>query len=138
MKRRGELKLIKVFQAEVFEHFLDGATLTECYAAVAGVANRWLDMLDTQVIIFWVYSTVLDNLRLILFLCCCDVPQLLFLPSQSGCCQLLQLCLARMPHSSPQLLQPGRPLHALLRLHVSHYHAYVHAHAHNAPCVTGA
>ncbi len=49
MKRRGELKLIKVFQAEVFEKFLKGETLEECYGAVAAVANRWLDMLDTQV-----------------------------------------------------------------------------------------
>ncbi|GAX75625.1 hypothetical protein CEUSTIGMA_g3069.t1 [Chlamydomonas eustigma] len=48
IKRRGELKLIKVFQAEVFEKFLAGGTLEECYGAVAAVANRWLDMLDTQ------------------------------------------------------------------------------------------
>ena len=49
MKRRGELKLIKVFQAEVFERFLGGSTLAECYDSVAAVANRWLDMLDTRV-----------------------------------------------------------------------------------------
>lgn len=48
IKRRGELKLIKVFQAEVFEQFLAGSTLRECYEAVAAVANRWLDLLDTQ------------------------------------------------------------------------------------------
>ncbi|PRW20477.1 DNA polymerase epsilon catalytic subunit A [Chlorella sorokiniana] len=48
LKRRGELKLIKVFQGEVFDQFLKGATLEECYAAVAAVANRWLDMLDTR------------------------------------------------------------------------------------------
>ncbi|XP_062219147.1 DNA polymerase epsilon catalytic subunit A-like [Phragmites australis] len=48
IKRRGELKLIKVFQAEVFDKFLHGATLEECYAAVASVANRWLDLLDNQ------------------------------------------------------------------------------------------
>lgn len=48
LKRRGELKLIKVFQAEVFDQFLLGTTLEECYQAVAAVANRWLDMLDTQ------------------------------------------------------------------------------------------
>eukprot|EP00798_Chlamydomonas_sp_ICE-L_P017970 gene17970-24375_t len=52
MKRRGELKLIKVFQAEVFEKFLDGGTLAECYGAVGAVANRWLDMLDTQAEVF--------------------------------------------------------------------------------------
>lgn len=49
VQRRGELKLIKVFQAEVFEQFLAGSSLEECYDAVAAVANRWLDMLDTQV-----------------------------------------------------------------------------------------
>ena len=49
LKRRGELKLIKVFQSEVFDQFLQGETLKECYAAVAAVANRWLDLLDTQV-----------------------------------------------------------------------------------------
>lgn len=49
LKRRGELKLIKVFQAEIFDQFLRGDSLQGCYDAVAGVANRWLDMLDTQV-----------------------------------------------------------------------------------------
>ncbi|KAJ6368932.1 hypothetical protein OIU78_001326 [Salix suchowensis] len=48
IKRRGELKLIKVFQAELFDKFLDGSTLEECYSAVAAVANRWLDLLDNQ------------------------------------------------------------------------------------------
>lgn len=48
LKRRGELKLIKVFQSEVFDQFLEGETLEECYQAVAAVANRWLDLLDTQ------------------------------------------------------------------------------------------
>lgn len=48
VKRRGELKLIKVFQSEVFENFLAGDSLEDCYAAVAGVANRWLDMLDVR------------------------------------------------------------------------------------------
>ncbi|KAF5727520.1 DNA polymerase epsilon catalytic subunit A [Tripterygium wilfordii] len=48
IKRRGELKLIKVFQAELFDKFLHGLTLEECYAAVAAVANRWLDLLDNQ------------------------------------------------------------------------------------------
>lgn len=33
----------------MFERFLLGDTLEECYEAVAEVANRWLDMLDTQV-----------------------------------------------------------------------------------------
>ena len=48
IKRRGELKLIKVFQSEVFNHFLRGGTLAECYSAVASVANRWLDLIDTH------------------------------------------------------------------------------------------
>ncbi|GLJ44675.1 hypothetical protein SUGI_0939260 [Cryptomeria japonica] len=48
IKRRGELKLIKVFQAEVFDKFLHGTTLEECYSAVASVADRWLDLLDNQ------------------------------------------------------------------------------------------
>lgn len=34
---------------QVFEQFLTGDTLEECYAAVAAVADRWLDLLDTQV-----------------------------------------------------------------------------------------
>ena len=37
------------FGLQVFERFLLGDTLEECYEAVAEVANRWLDMLDTQV-----------------------------------------------------------------------------------------
>ena len=48
LKRRGELKLIKVFQGEVFDQFLLGQSLEECYNAVGAVANRWLDMLDTR------------------------------------------------------------------------------------------
>ena len=48
LKRRGELKLIKVFQSEVFDQFLLGNDLSSCYDAVAAVANRWLDMLDTR------------------------------------------------------------------------------------------
>lgn len=48
LKRRGELKLIKVFQGEVFDQFLLGNDLRSCYDAVAAVANRWLDMLDTK------------------------------------------------------------------------------------------
>lgn len=49
LKRRGELKLIKAFQGEVFAQFLAGDSLASCYAAVAAVADRWLDLLDTQV-----------------------------------------------------------------------------------------
>ncbi|KAL1959793.1 hypothetical protein VTO42DRAFT_938 [Malbranchea cinnamomea] len=45
VKRRGELKLIKIFQTQIFRFFLEGTTLAETYAAVAEVANRWLDVL---------------------------------------------------------------------------------------------
>ena len=45
IKRRGELKLIKVFQGGLFERFLDGRTLEECYEAVGAVCNQWLDVL---------------------------------------------------------------------------------------------
>ncbi|KAF1988280.1 DUF1744-domain-containing protein [Aulographum hederae CBS 113979] len=48
VKRRGELKLIKSFQTEIFKFFLDGTTLAETYGAVARVANRWLDILDQR------------------------------------------------------------------------------------------
>ncbi|KAH3960225.1 DNA polymerase epsilon catalytic subunit [Parastagonospora nodorum] len=48
VKRRGELKLIKNFQAQIFKFFLEGTTLEETYGAVANVANRWLDILDTR------------------------------------------------------------------------------------------
>ncbi|EIF46064.1 dna-directed dna polymerase catalytic subunit a [Brettanomyces bruxellensis AWRI1499] len=48
LKRRGELQLIKNFQSDIFKLFLDGTTLEECYATVANVANRWLDVLDSH------------------------------------------------------------------------------------------
>jgi DNA polymerase epsilon subunit 1 len=48
IKRRGELKLVKDFQAQVFAQFLKGATLEETYASVAAVANHYLDILDAQ------------------------------------------------------------------------------------------
>ncbi|KAK3385312.1 hypothetical protein B0H63DRAFT_181526 [Podospora didyma] len=48
VKRRGELKLIKIFQQQIFKFFLEGTTLAECYTAVATVANRWLDVLDSK------------------------------------------------------------------------------------------
>jgi DNA polymerase epsilon subunit 1 len=48
VKRRGELKLIKNFQSQIFKFFLEGTTLEETYGAVANVANRWLDILDTR------------------------------------------------------------------------------------------
>ncbi len=48
LKRRGELELVKTFQSQVFERFLDGKSLSECYDSVADIANHWLDVLDTQ------------------------------------------------------------------------------------------
>jgi DNA polymerase epsilon subunit 1 len=45
VKRRGELQLIKIFQSQIFEKFLLGTTTQECYAAVAQVADQWLDIL---------------------------------------------------------------------------------------------
>lgn len=48
VKRRGELKLIKIFQTQIFKFFLEGTTLAETYAAVARVANRWLDVLHQR------------------------------------------------------------------------------------------
>ncbi|EJT99609.1 DNA/RNA polymerase [Dacryopinax primogenitus] len=48
VKRRGELQLIKIFQSEIFEKFLGGETLDQCYAEVAKVADSWLDVLYTK------------------------------------------------------------------------------------------
>ena len=48
LKRRGELELIKTFQSQVFERFLDGNSLEECYDSVADIANHWIDILETQ------------------------------------------------------------------------------------------
>lgn len=48
VKRRGELRLIKAFQSQLFRVFLDGKSLTECYDAVGHVANSWLDILESQ------------------------------------------------------------------------------------------
>ncbi|KAJ3352743.1 DNA polymerase epsilon catalytic subunit [Entophlyctis luteolus] len=48
VKRRGELKLIKIFQTAIFKVFLEGGTLSECYAAVAAVCNQWLDVLYSK------------------------------------------------------------------------------------------
>jgi DNA polymerase epsilon subunit 1 len=48
LKRRGELQLIKKFQGQVFDRFLDGTSLEECYASVANIANHWMDVIDTR------------------------------------------------------------------------------------------
>lgn len=49
VKRRGELQLVKIFQASVFEAFLKGDTLEKCYESVAKVADYWLDVLYSKV-----------------------------------------------------------------------------------------
>lgn len=48
IKRRGELQLIKIFQSQVFDAFLQGNTLEKCYTCVAKVANYWLDVLFSK------------------------------------------------------------------------------------------
>ncbi|KAF8310468.1 DUF1744-domain-containing protein [Clavulina sp. PMI_390] len=48
VKRRGELQLIKIFQTAIFEKFLLGTTLEECYGEVAVVADQWLDVLFSK------------------------------------------------------------------------------------------
>lgn len=48
LKRRGELKLIKAFQGQIFKEFLQGTTLEECYGSVAKVADNWLDILESK------------------------------------------------------------------------------------------
>ncbi|RCH90735.1 DNA polymerase epsilon catalytic subunit, partial [Rhizopus stolonifer] len=50
VKRRGELKLIKIFQSEIFKVFLEGNSLEECYSAVAKIADRWLDVLYSKAV----------------------------------------------------------------------------------------
>ncbi|TFY77880.1 hypothetical protein EWM64_g6131 [Hericium alpestre] len=50
VKRRGELQLIKIFQSQIFEKFLLGTTTEECYAAVAQIADRWLDVLFSKAV----------------------------------------------------------------------------------------
>ena len=39
---------MKNFQSSVFEAFLNGDTLEECYDSVARVADYWLDVLYSQ------------------------------------------------------------------------------------------
>ncbi|CAG8498932.1 2908_t:CDS:10 [Diversispora eburnea] len=46
MKRRGELKLLKNFQECIFQDFLKGKTLEECYNEVGKTANAFLDIIE--------------------------------------------------------------------------------------------
>lgn len=48
LKRRGELKIIKIFQTQIFSEFLSGTTLHECYEACGKVAQKWMDILLNQ------------------------------------------------------------------------------------------
>ncbi|EDV21734.1 uncharacterized protein TRIADDRAFT_30078 [Trichoplax adhaerens] len=50
VKRRGELQLIKIFQSSVFEAFLLGSSLEECYKSVSKIADYWLDILHSKAI----------------------------------------------------------------------------------------
>jgi DNA polymerase epsilon subunit 1 len=45
-KLESSVEVVVFQQAELFENFLHGSTLKECYSEVAFVANRWLDLLD--------------------------------------------------------------------------------------------
>lgn len=48
LKRRGELQIVKIFQSEVFDKFLSGSSLQECYDECGKVAELWYNILDTQ------------------------------------------------------------------------------------------
>ncbi|AOW05990.1 YALI0E26367p [Yarrowia lipolytica CLIB122] len=48
VKRRGELSLIKKFQSQLWDTFLEGSNLVECYAAQARVAEAWLAVIDSR------------------------------------------------------------------------------------------
>jgi DNA polymerase epsilon subunit 1 len=48
LKRRGELKIIKIFQSEVFDYFLKGNSLKECYNACAEIGDRWYTILEQK------------------------------------------------------------------------------------------
>jgi DNA polymerase epsilon subunit 1 len=48
LKRRGELMLVKDFQALVFRRFLDGSSLSDAFASAAKPANDALDLLYSQ------------------------------------------------------------------------------------------
>ena len=41
--------MVKNFQSSVFDAFLHGSTLEECYESVARIADYWLDVLYSQV-----------------------------------------------------------------------------------------
>jgi DNA polymerase epsilon subunit 1 len=48
IKRRGELEIVKIFQEQAFNSFMEGDSLEGCYKSVGDVANEWLDVLDSK------------------------------------------------------------------------------------------
>lgn len=48
LKRRGELKIVKIFQEEVFKQFLKGNSLYDCYKACASIAEPWYKILENK------------------------------------------------------------------------------------------
>lgn len=48
VKRRGELRLIQVFQTEVFPEFLKGNSKEEVWQIVGAMANCWLDVIESR------------------------------------------------------------------------------------------
>ena len=48
MKRRGELKITKIFQEEVFEQYVKGVDLKDCYAHCATTARKWLEIITKK------------------------------------------------------------------------------------------
>lgn len=63
------MKCFICLQAELFDKFLHGSTIEECYSAVAAVANRWLDLLDVCELYNCVSSSESLSLKY-----CIDVP----------------------------------------------------------------
>jgi DNA polymerase epsilon subunit 1 len=50
IKRRGELGMVKAFQAEIFGRFLEGSSLKGLYGACAETASKWLAILQTKAV----------------------------------------------------------------------------------------
>jgi DNA polymerase epsilon subunit 1 len=48
MKRRGELRITKVFQEEIFPQYLKGNSLQECYFHCAQTAKKYLAIIQKQ------------------------------------------------------------------------------------------
>lgn len=70
------MKCLSCLQAELFDKFLHGSTLEECYSAVASVANRWLDLLDVcQCLMYCVIAIALFRIFPSMYLrdFCCHI-----------------------------------------------------------------